>query len=153
MKKNLKKCILSTLWNKLKEHYLARVDSEGTDEALNISKTKISLVENISMMSPAKGKLVKSEVNRALLFISSLLSDNEIDYTIDKLEIIEPRYKYVDIVTLFANPTHVNDSLKSKLERDDIIVSVHSIGSSPELQDFEINRELANDLFYSEFKN
>ena len=138
---------------KLKEYYYLSSSSEDKDGTLNLNNSKISLLESITMMSPAKHNLVKSEVNRIVLFISSLLTEKEIEYAVDQVETIDPKYIFIDIVTLFANPTYVIETLKPKIGRDDISIQVYSIGSSPELQDFEVNKELANKIFLSEFDN
>lgn len=123
---------------------------------------KITLLQNLNKRtSLKKGTLqrssslgeVGSTMDALAVFYPSICKQEEIGTVLDKLSLVDHHINHIDILTIFGDQNKLQELINEQKLREDLVVDVYAIGSTPYLESYEVNIKLANKLFYSEFKN
>ena len=130
------------------------------------SNVKITLLKNLNKKtSLKKGNLVKANSvsysentvdkltqKKALaVFTPSILTEEQIENALEKLMIVHESISHVDVLTLFGDQEHLEKVIQDHAFRDDLHIDIFTIGSSPVLETYELNEELAFKTFINEF--
>lgn len=128
------------------------------------SHIKITMLSNLNKRtSLKKGNLVRSgsksghdEFNpqtALAVFYPSILKEDEICLALDKLSIIDSHITQIDLLTIFGDQESLQKRINENKIRDDLNIEVYAIGSTPVLESYDFNIELAKKVFLNEFKN
>lgn len=123
---------------------------------------KITLLKNLNKRtSLKKGNLQRSmslgetggDQDALAVFYPSICKSEEISTVLDKLSVVDSHINHIDILTIFGDQYKLQELINEQKMREELVVDVYAIGSTPYLESYEVNVQLANKLFYSEFKN
>ncbi|CAI2372165.1 unnamed protein product [Moneuplotes crassus] len=147
--KEFKDIYLTYLIKKLKEFY---------SQSLN---DKVTLIKNISERAVLKtGNLIKTKsvggvatnLKTLTVFTPSLITEEEIKYAHEKVNLIDLTINKVVILSMFGDQTSLQEQFEAEKDRSDLEIEVLTIGSTPLLLGYQVDVDSSNSIFISEFK-